>query len=91
MRSSVSQALAAIIAIGCAAASSCTPGDAGTGPGPGSGKGGRMAFVRRPGSVNQIYLMDVDASGVGSNPTRLTGDGDPENYPSWSPDGKRLL
>lgn len=50
-----------------------------------------MAFVRRPGSVNQIYLMDVDASGVGSNPTRLTGDGDPENYPSWSPDGKRLL
>jgi Tol biopolymer transport system component len=56
----------------------------------GSGTAGRMAFVRRQGSVNQIYLMDVDASGAGSNPTRLTGDGEPENYPSWSPDGTRL-
>jgi Tol biopolymer transport system component len=52
---------------------------------------GRMAFVSRQSSVNQIYLMDVDAAGVGARPTRLTSDADPENYPSWSPDGKRLV
>jgi Tol biopolymer transport system component len=52
---------------------------------------GRMAFVSRPNSVSQIYLMDVDASGRGANPTRLTNDGEAENYPSWSPDGKRLV
>jgi len=50
-----------------------------------------MAFVSRQSSVNQIYLMDVDASGAGGNPARLTSDGDPENYPSWSPDGTRLV
>jgi Tol biopolymer transport system component len=50
-----------------------------------------MAFVGRQSSVNQIYLMDVDASGVGASPTRLTNDGEAENYPSWSPDGKRLV
>jgi Tol biopolymer transport system component len=52
---------------------------------------GRIAYVSRQSSINQIYLMDVDSSGVGSNPTRLTADSDPENYPSWSPDGKRLV
>jgi Tol biopolymer transport system component len=52
---------------------------------------GRMAFVSRQSLVNQIYLMDVDAAGVGARPTRLTSDADPENYPSWSPDGKRLV
>lgn len=51
---------------------------------------GRMAFVRQQNSVNYIYLMDLDASGVGSNPVRLTSDAEAENYPSWSPDGKRL-
>jgi len=50
-----------------------------------------MAFVSRQSSVNQIYLMDVDASGVGANPARLTSDVDAENYPSWSPDGKSLV
>jgi Tol biopolymer transport system component len=52
---------------------------------------GRIAYVSRQSSVNQIYLMDVDSSGTGSNPTRLTTDSDAENYPSWSPDGKRLV
>jgi Tol biopolymer transport system component len=52
---------------------------------------GRMAFVSQQTSVNEIYLMDVDASGVGANPTRLTNDTEAENYPSWSPDGKRLV
>ncbi len=54
------------------------------------GQPGRIAFVSRQGSANHIYLMGVDASGIGSNPTRLTTDTEPENYPSWSPDGKRL-
>jgi len=50
-----------------------------------------MAFVSRKSSVNEIYLMDVDASGVGANPARLTNDQDEENYPSWSPDGQRIV
>jgi TolB protein len=50
----------------------------------------RMAFVNQQNSVNYIYLMDVDASGVGVNPARLTSDAEAENYPSWSPDGMRL-
>jgi len=49
-----------------------------------------MAFVGRQSSVNHIYLMDVTATGVGANPTRLTSDAEAENYPSWSPDGTRL-
>jgi Tol biopolymer transport system component len=52
--------------------------------------GGRVAFVKPKNSVNQIYLMDIDASGAGSNAVRLTNDTDPENYPSWSPDGRRI-
>ncbi len=56
-----------------------------------SGKVSRMAFVRQESSVNHIYLMEVDTAGVGFHPTRLTADGEAENYPSWSPDGKRLL
>jgi Tol biopolymer transport system component len=52
---------------------------------------GRMAFVSQQNSVNYIYLMDVDASGVGANPTRLSNDAEAENYPSWSPDGTRLV
>jgi Tol biopolymer transport system component len=52
---------------------------------------GRMAFVGRQSSVSQIYFMDVDASGGGSKPVRLTDDEDAENYPTWSPDGKRLV
>jgi TolB protein len=51
----------------------------------------RMAFVMQQNSVNHIYLMDVDASGTGSNPARLTSDAEAENYPSWSPDGKQLV
>jgi Tol biopolymer transport system component len=55
------------------------------------GERGKIAFVSGQGSTNHIYLMKVDASGIGSNPTRLTADAEPENYPSWSPDGKRLV
>ncbi len=52
--------------------------------------GGRMAFVSQENAINYIFLMDVDASGRGMNPARLTTDAEAENYPSWSPDGKRL-
>jgi Tol biopolymer transport system component len=50
-----------------------------------------MAFVRQDSSVNHIYLMSVNAAGLGSNPVRLTRDAEAENYPSWSPNGKRLV
>jgi Tol biopolymer transport system component len=51
----------------------------------------RMAFIGQENGVNHIYLMNVDAAGIGSNPARLTGDAEPESYPFWSPDGKRLV
>jgi Tol biopolymer transport system component len=56
-----------------------------------AGESGRMAFVGQQNSVNYIYLLDVDASGAGANPARLTNDAEAENYPSWSPDGSRLV
>ncbi len=58
---------------------------------PGASRAGRMAFVRQQNSVNYIHLMNVDASGVGANPVRLTNDVEAENYPSWSTDGARLV
>lgn len=51
---------------------------------------GRIAFVRQDQGVNHLYFMDIDALGKGSHLTRLTNDNEPENYPAWSPDGKRL-
>ena len=39
-----------------------------------TGTYGRMAFVNRQGAVNHIFLMDVNAAGVGVNVARLTGD-----------------
>jgi len=47
--------------------------------------------VMQQSSVNHIYFMEIDAAGVGQNPIRLTNDPEAENYPSWSPDGKRLV
>ena len=52
----------------------------------------QLVFVRRDGAVNHIYLMDVDSSsGIGSNTRRLTQNSEAENYPSPSPDGKKIL
>lgn len=51
---------------------------------------GRMAFVNQQVAVNHIFLMDVDDTGAGANPMKLTKDTEAENYPSWSPDGTRL-
>jgi Tol biopolymer transport system component len=84
----VASALALVVGGGLSAAPTVAARAAAGGV---SAKESRMAFVRRLRAVNRIYLMDVDASGAGSNPTRLTHDGEAENYPSWSPDGKRLV
>jgi TolB protein len=56
----------------------------------GAASGGRMAFVREQNSTNYIYLMEVDGADKGANPVRLTNDAEAENFPSWSPDGKRI-
>ncbi len=90
MGSWVRPVLAVVLVLGCAGASGCGSGATGADAGPGVGMAGRIAFVSVESSVNRIYLMDVNASGMGANPTRLTNDSEAENYPSWSPDGKRL-
>lgn len=50
-----------------------------------------IAFVNKSENINHLWLMDLNNSGVGFNKRRLTNDAEPENYPSWSPDGKRLI
>ena len=82
---------AACLLMICGVASGCGSDDTGVDPGPGPPGVGRIAYVSRQDSVNQIYLMDIDASGKGIAPTKLTGDSEPENYPSWSPNGRQLL
>jgi Tol biopolymer transport system component len=82
------QALAAVVLFGGVAVANfggmgATSADTGT--------SGRMAFVNRQGTVNHIYLMDVTSSGMGVNAARITTDAEAENYPSWSPDGQRLV
>lgn len=64
-----------------------------------SADGRRVAFVSwrdtplgkwnlGPGS---IYLMNFDpATGIGSNPFRLTRSGKRDGWPTWSPDGRRV-
>ncbi len=71
-------------------AAGCGSGAGPAGPLP-DGRGGHIAFVRRDGTINHIYLMDLDASGGGTSPKRLTANAEAENYPSWSPDGRRLV
>ncbi len=53
-----------------------------------AGGGGRIAFVSdRAENVLQIWTMNPD----GSDPRQLTFDPGDKTYPSWSPDGTRLL
>jgi len=55
------------------------------------GKPGTMVFVSRQTGQNEIYTTNVNAAGTGSSPARLVpADTYPEDYPDWSPDGKRL-
>lgn len=51
----------------------------------------RLAFVNRVDGRNHIFFMDLDRSGVGTVGPRLTSDVESEDYPNWSPDGKRLV
>jgi Tol biopolymer transport system component len=76
--------LTVLITIACSAAGRATD------PRQSSAGLGRIAFVSKASGQNQIYLMDVDSAGLGSAPRRLTTDREPENYPSWSPDGTRI-
>jgi len=80
--------LAACLVIGCAAAGCGGGAEQFT---PGVGTAGQMAFVSQQGSVNHIFLMNINASGAGAHPARLTHETEAENYPSWSPDGSRLV
>src|SRR5450432_1582180 len=49
-----------------------------------------IAFVNKSENINHLWLMDIDGSGTGFHARRLTNNTEPENYPSWSPDGKHL-
>ncbi len=53
------------------------------------GGGGRIAFVsdRDDGRTLQIWTMDAE----GDNPHQLTFGPGNKSYPTWSPDGRRLL
>jgi TolB protein len=51
---------------------------------------GVIAYAALDGSVSHLYLMDVNASGVGSNVRRLTADTTGETYATWSPGGDQL-
>jgi len=60
--------------------SSCTSGTSTTSP-------GKIAFVSIRDGIPQIYVMETD----GNNQTRLIRSGKEERYPSWSPDGKKIV
>jgi hypothetical protein len=85
-RSAALVAAACSVLIGCGGASS---GSRLTSTGP-LQPSATMAFVALDGSVRHLYLMDINASGIGSAPMRLTQDEQDETDPSWSPDGTRL-
>jgi Tol biopolymer transport system component len=50
-----------------------------------------VVFVNKSENINHLWLMDLNSARIGYHARRLTNDAEPENYPSWSPDGKRLL
>lgn len=55
-------------------------------PAPLGGGFGRIAFTSQRGSTDQIYIMNVDGSGL----TNLSNNADYDASPEWSPDGKRI-
>jgi Tol biopolymer transport system component len=91
--------LGLVLAMGCSSSSPSAPADAldaldasVTTPDASPPAPARIAFVQHPtGESKHIYIMEVDASGKGSNPTRLTSDSDDETFLTWSSDGKRLV
>jgi Tol biopolymer transport system component len=55
------------------------------------GSSNTIIFVNKSENVNHLWLMDLNNSGIGNHPRRLTSNAEAENYPSWSPDGRQLL
>ncbi len=51
---------------------------------------GTIAYANVDGSINHIYLMDLDKDRHGINTRRLTSNVENEDYPSWSPDGTMI-
>ncbi len=66
---------AALLAIAVAPAHATFPGTNGT-----------IAFTSDRSGVNNIWTMNPD----GSRQRRLTGEGEPDFYPAWSPDGSEI-
>lgn len=50
------------------------------------GANGKIAFTSDRDGNNEIYIMDAD----GSNQTRLTNNPAADNYPRFSPDGRKI-
>ncbi len=48
---------------------------------------GRLAFVGRSDGEQDIFVINADGSGL----TNVTNGGGPEDSPSWSPDGTRIV
>ena len=48
---------------------------------------GRIAFIGRSDGEKDIFVIDADGSGL----TNVTSGGGPEDSPSWSPDGSRIV
>jgi len=88
----ISRVPSAITAVACLGLTSCGDGTplANAVPSTPSGTAGTMVFVALDGTARHLYLMQVDAAGIGGSPRRLTADAQDETYPSWSPDGSRL-
>ena len=51
-----------------------------------SGMQGQIAFVSSRDGNNEIYVMNLDATGI----RNLTNNPARDEYPSWSPDGSRI-
>jgi Tol biopolymer transport system component len=53
----------------------------------GSPDGRRIAFMgSRPAGTSEIYVVNVDGTGI----RQLTDNHEPDEYPAWSPDGRKI-
>jgi Tol biopolymer transport system component len=56
-----------------------------------AGHGGAVAYITDASGNNDLYLVPSQRPGRGIQPVRLTHSPDDEYFPSWSPDGERLV